>query len=81
MLVAGDFNSTPGSPAHQLLVKGKVDPPAVVRVGKKRMSVTLSELRKEARVGHAALTTSLDMMRPVRQRKAHLSFSEPASPK
>eukprot|EP00195_Chlamydomonas_chlamydogama_P016392 CAMPEP_0202900342 /NCGR_PEP_ID=MMETSP1392-20130828/11166_1 /ASSEMBLY_ACC=CAM_ASM_000868 /TAXON_ID=225041 /ORGANISM="Chlamydomonas chlamydogama, Strain SAG 11-48b" /LENGTH=568 /DNA_ID=CAMNT_0049586715 /DNA_START=168 /DNA_END=1874 /DNA_ORIENTATION=- len=25
MLVAGDFNSIPGSPAHSLLVKGKVD--------------------------------------------------------
>ena len=32
MLVAGDFNSLPGSPAHQLLVKGKVVPPAVVSV-------------------------------------------------
>jgi len=30
MLVAGDFNSTPGSPAHSLLVKGKVEPSAVV---------------------------------------------------
>lgn len=29
MLVAGDFNSTPGSPAHSLLVKGKVEPQAV----------------------------------------------------
>lgn len=30
MLVAGDFNSIPGSPAHSLLVKGKVDPAQVV---------------------------------------------------
>jgi endonuclease/exonuclease/phosphatase family metal-dependent hydrolase len=30
MLVAGDFNSTPGSPAHALLTKGKVDGAAVV---------------------------------------------------
>ncbi|KAL6757408.1 phosphatase family [Haematococcus lacustris] len=29
MLVAGDFNSLPGSPAHTLLVNGKVDPAAV----------------------------------------------------
>jgi hypothetical protein len=25
MLVAGDFNSIPGSPAHCLLVKGKIE--------------------------------------------------------
>ena len=31
MLVAGDFNSVPGSPAHSLLTKGKVDGAAVVR--------------------------------------------------
>ncbi len=29
MLVAGDFNSVPGSPAHALLTKGKVDGVAV----------------------------------------------------
>lgn len=29
MLVAGDFNSVPGSPAHSLLTKGKVDAAAV----------------------------------------------------
>ena len=29
MLVAGDFNSTPGSAAHSLLTKGKVDVAAV----------------------------------------------------
>eukprot|EP00798_Chlamydomonas_sp_ICE-L_P010481 gene10481-8445_t len=29
MLVAGDFNSLPGSPAHTLLVKGKVEASAV----------------------------------------------------
>ncbi|GAX83499.1 hypothetical protein CEUSTIGMA_g10924.t1 [Chlamydomonas eustigma] len=29
MLVAGDFNSTPGSPAHALLTQGKVDAAAV----------------------------------------------------
>eukprot|EP00798_Chlamydomonas_sp_ICE-L_P008980 gene8980-16116_t len=32
MLVAGDFNSTPGSPAHTLLVKGKVDAAAVASI-------------------------------------------------
>ena len=32
MLVAGDFNSVPGSPAHTLLVKGKVDPAAVNQI-------------------------------------------------
>lgn len=31
MLVAGDFNSTPGSPAHCLLVKGRIDPALLVR--------------------------------------------------
>jgi hypothetical protein len=30
MLVAGDFNSIPGSPAHSLLVKGKVEPAQIV---------------------------------------------------
>lgn len=32
MLVAGDFNSTPGSPAHSLLVKGKVEASAVAAI-------------------------------------------------
>lgn len=32
MLVAGDFNSIPGSPAHCLLVKGKIDPHLMVRM-------------------------------------------------
>ena len=31
MLVAGDFNSTPGSAAHSLLVRGRVDPSQLVR--------------------------------------------------
>ena len=30
MLVAGDFNSIPGSAAHSLLVKGKVEPSQLV---------------------------------------------------
>jgi CCR4-NOT transcription complex subunit 6 len=29
MLVAGDFNSTPGSPAHGLLTRGRVEPNAL----------------------------------------------------
>lgn len=33
MLVAGDFNSVPGSPAHTLLVKGKIDASMMVRMG------------------------------------------------
>ncbi len=33
MLVAGDFNSVPGSPAHTLLVKGKIDASMMVRAG------------------------------------------------
>ncbi|KAF5836569.1 phosphatase family [Dunaliella salina] len=32
MLVAGDFNSTPGSPAHMLLVKGRVEPSQVQHI-------------------------------------------------
>lgn len=36
MLVAGDFNSVPGSPAHSLLVKGKVEPAAVVGAGESK---------------------------------------------
>lgn len=32
MLVAGDFNSVPGSPAHCLLVKGKIDSNMMVSV-------------------------------------------------
>jgi hypothetical protein len=31
MLVAGDFNSVPGSAAHSLLVKGRVEPQQLVR--------------------------------------------------
>lgn len=31
MLVAGDFNSIPGSAAHSLLVKGRVEPQQLVR--------------------------------------------------
>lgn len=31
MLVAGDFNSIPGSAAHSLLVKGRVEPSQLVR--------------------------------------------------
>jgi hypothetical protein len=31
MLVAGDFNSTPGSAAHSLLVRGRVEPSQLVR--------------------------------------------------
>jgi hypothetical protein len=30
MLVAGDFNSIPGSAAHSLLVKGRVEPSQLV---------------------------------------------------
>jgi hypothetical protein len=33
MLVAGDFNSIPGSAAHSLLVKGRVEPQQLVSTG------------------------------------------------
>ncbi len=33
MLVAGDFNSTPGSAAHSLLVRGRVEPAQLVSGG------------------------------------------------
>jgi hypothetical protein len=33
MLVAGDFNSIPGSAAHSLLVKGRVEPQQLVSRG------------------------------------------------
>jgi hypothetical protein len=39
MLVAGDFNSIPGSAAHSLLVKGRVEPPQLVC----RLSTCLTE--------------------------------------
>lgn len=58
MLVAGDFNSIPGSAAHSLLVKGRVEPSQLVSTASRLTRAAVAAYGR-MRIVHASCAAAL----------------------